>query len=147
MFIIKNTESLANGFTQRCELLKGSTYSQCPFVPPGSSPATMMPRGSRRCRAGHGIWSWKWAASTELRAAPSGRQGLAPSWVTRRGHANARQQQQQRGSAPDPPKHMCLMCPQGRLAPSCQSTVQGAVRGKPDSCFHPWLLLSLLLSN
>lgn len=39
MFISKDTESLPNGFTQRCELLKGSSYSQCPSVSLGSSPA------------------------------------------------------------------------------------------------------------
>lgn len=138
MLIIEDTEGLPSGFTQRCELLKGSTCSQCPFVPLGSSPTMdkaawellmpcrrwnlVMEMGSEhrttcspfrqagtRSQLGHTPWPCKLPAAAAVRISP--------------------------GSSCSP-KHMCLMCPQGRLAPSCQSTVQGAVRGKPDSCFH-----------
>lgn len=133
MFISKDTENLPNGFTPRCELLKGNTIS-VPICAPGELPA--MHDATWELHMPGRTWNLVMEIGSKHRAAPSARQGLASSWVTRRGHANSQQQQQ--GSALDPLalQSTCLMCPQGRLASSCQSTVQGAVRGKPDSCFH-----------
>lgn len=137
MIIRKDTESSPNGFTQRYELLKGSTYSQCPSVSLGSSSATddavwelHMP-----CRT----WNLVMEIGSEHRTTcrPFRQAGTCSqlghtSWPCELPAAAARISA---GSSCSP-KHMCLVCPQGRLAPSCQSTVQGAVRGKLDSCFH-----------
>lgn len=101
MFISKDSESLPNGFPQRCELLKGSTYSQCPFVSLGSSPAMDEAAGELHmpCR----IWNLVMEISSQHRAtcSPFSQAGSRSQLGHSRDHANS-QQQRQRGSAPIP---------------------------------------------
>lgn len=140
VFISKDTAGLPNGFIQRSEFLKANTYSPYPLMAPGSSTSTHSHRwcrmGSCTHRAGHALSVMKSGSDHTATCLPVHiRQGVTSSWVACRGHANftATARISPRSSCSQ--KHMCLMSPRGRLAQSCQSTVQRTVKDKPDSWF------------
>lgn len=148
MFISKDTESLPHGFTRRCELLKGSTYSQCPFVSLGSSPAMDDAAGEPHvsCRT----WNLVMEISSQHRAtcSPFSQAGTRSQLGHTPWHANS--QQQQRGTALHPlaPQSTCAWCaPREGSLTAARAQFKGLSEANQIPASIPWLLLFLLLSH